>query len=100
MSSRGPDLGRYKPPDMSQEEWDETIDELKERKSDNSNHQTEQLKLKKSIKYIIPALLLPVIGIAYFLALEYQAIVMTGIGLIVAVLFLYYASVEQGAGES
>lgn len=100
MPSRGPDLGRYKPPDVSQEEWDEIIDDLKERKSDNSDHHTVQLKLKKAVKYIIPVLLVPVIAGAYFLALEYQALVMTGVGLLVVILFLYYASIEQGAGES
>jgi uncharacterized membrane protein len=100
MSSRGPDLDRYKPPDVSQEEWDEIITDLEERKTDNANHQTVQIKLKKAIKYVVPILLIPVIGIGYFLAIEYQALLTTGAGFIIVLLFLYYASVEQAAGES
>lgn len=100
MSSRGTDPDRYKPPDISQEEWDDIVQDLEERKTENSDHRTVQLKLKKAIKYVTPILLIPVIGIGYFLAMEYQAILTTAVGFIIAVLFLYYLSVEQGAGES
>lgn len=99
MSSSGQDLDRYKPPDMSQEEWDEITTELEEKKTNNSDHHTVQLKVKKSIKYLIPVVLIPILGVSYFLALRYQAMVMTGLGFAIVIAFLYYASVEQGAGE-
>lgn len=90
---------RLKPPDVPQEEWEDIIADLEERKVDNSNHRTVQWKLRNVLKYGAPVAILPLIALATFLAIQYQAIIYSGVAIIITIVFLYLASVEVGAGE-
>lgn len=99
MSSSDKKYLRYKPADVSKEEWEDIISDLEERKVDNSNHQTVQIKLRNIVKYVLPILSVPFIILATFLATQYQAIVYGIVGVIFVIAFIYLFAVEVGAGQ-
>lgn len=90
----------YKPSDVSDEEWEELKSEMRDRNVDNSDHHTVQLRIKKMIKWSAPVIISILAVLGYYVFTQYQEIVYTVIGVILAIVFVYlYLSTDYTPGE-
>lgn len=91
---------RYRPSDISDEEWEELKSEMSERDVDNSNHYTTQLKIKKILKLATPVVILVLGLLGYYVFTQYQELVYSVLGTIVVVVVLYFYFIDDFTPDS